>query len=126
VVKLSFAHAEGRNYWQLPDSARLREEPSPADIVCFKRYSFSEFGVSGWMSFFGTGVIRPKVTLGSIMRVGSGIKMGGPGNMTISTADELDGPFPPSGKLPETRPFRQFKIPRQLTLTGSARARPAP
>jgi hypothetical protein len=37
VVKLSFAHAEGRNCRQLPDRARLREEPSPADIVCFKR-----------------------------------------------------------------------------------------
>jgi hypothetical protein len=56
VVKLSFAHAEGRNYWQLPDRARLREEPSPADIICFKRYSFSELDVSGSMSFFGTGV----------------------------------------------------------------------
>ena len=52
VVKLSFAHAEGRNYRQLPDRARLREEPSPADIVCFKRYSFFELCVSGSMSFF--------------------------------------------------------------------------
>src|SRR5882757_6790842 len=56
VVKLSFAHAEGRNYRQLPDRARLREEPSPADIVCFKRYSFFELDVSGSMSFLGTGV----------------------------------------------------------------------
>ena len=37
VVKLSFARAEGRNYRQLPDRARLREEPSPADIVYLKR-----------------------------------------------------------------------------------------
>jgi hypothetical protein len=37
VVKLSFAHAEGRNYRQLPARARLREEPSPADIVYLKR-----------------------------------------------------------------------------------------
>jgi hypothetical protein len=51
VVKLSFAHAEGRNYRQLPDRARLREEPSPADIVCFKRYRFSGLCVSGSMSF---------------------------------------------------------------------------
>jgi hypothetical protein len=36
-VKLSFAHAEGRNYRQLPARARLREEPSPADIFCSKR-----------------------------------------------------------------------------------------
>jgi hypothetical protein len=36
-VKLSFAHAEGRNYRQLPDRARLREEPSPADIFYSKR-----------------------------------------------------------------------------------------
>jgi hypothetical protein len=33
VVKLSFALAEGRNHRQLPAKARLREEPSPADIV---------------------------------------------------------------------------------------------
>jgi hypothetical protein len=33
AVKLSFAHAEGRNYRQLAAGARLREEPSPADIV---------------------------------------------------------------------------------------------
>jgi hypothetical protein len=50
-VKLSFAHAEGRNCWQLPDRARLREEPSPADIVYFKRYSLSRFAVSGEMLF---------------------------------------------------------------------------
>jgi hypothetical protein len=37
VVKLSFAHAEGRNCRQLPARARLREEPSPADIVYLKR-----------------------------------------------------------------------------------------
>jgi hypothetical protein len=56
VVRLSFAHAEGRNYRQLPDRARLREKPSPADIVYFKRYSVSELDVSGRMSFLGTGV----------------------------------------------------------------------
>jgi hypothetical protein len=37
AVKLSFAHAEGRNYRQLPARARLREEPPPADIFCSKR-----------------------------------------------------------------------------------------
>jgi hypothetical protein len=36
VVKLSFAHAEGRNCRQLPVRGRLREEPSPVDIVYFK------------------------------------------------------------------------------------------
>jgi hypothetical protein len=33
AVKLSFAHAEGRNYRQLPARARLREEPAPAEII---------------------------------------------------------------------------------------------
>jgi hypothetical protein len=47
AVKLSFAHAEGRYYWQLPDRERLREEPSPADIIYSKRYSLSELEVSG-------------------------------------------------------------------------------
>src|ERR1700739_4465134 len=56
VVKLSFAHAEGRNYRQLPARARLREEPSPADIVYSKRYSVSGLDVSGSMFFFGAGV----------------------------------------------------------------------
>jgi hypothetical protein len=37
AVKLSFAHAEGRNYRQLPTKARLREKPSPADIFYSKR-----------------------------------------------------------------------------------------
>ncbi len=52
MVKLSFAHAEGRNYRQLPVRARLREEPSPADIVYPKRYSLSELDVSGWTILF--------------------------------------------------------------------------
>ena len=47
VVKLSFVRAEGRNCRQLPARARLREEPSPADIVYCKRYSLSELDVSG-------------------------------------------------------------------------------
>ncbi len=37
AVKLSFAHAEGRNYRQLPARARLREKPSPADVFYSKR-----------------------------------------------------------------------------------------
>ena len=72
VVKLSFAHAEGRNYRQLPAKARLREEPSPADIVYSKRYSLSELDVSGSMSFFGTGVPKPKVTPGSLCALAAG------------------------------------------------------
>jgi hypothetical protein len=68
VVKLSFAHAEGRNYWQLPARARLREEPSPADIVYFKRYSLSELDVSGSMSFFRHRSTKPKVTPGCYAR----------------------------------------------------------
>jgi hypothetical protein len=47
AVTLSFARAQGRNYRQLPDRARLREEPSPADIVYSKRYSLFELDVSG-------------------------------------------------------------------------------
>jgi hypothetical protein len=35
-VKLPFAHAEGRNYRQLPARERLREKPSPADIFYSK------------------------------------------------------------------------------------------
>jgi hypothetical protein len=54
AVKLSFAHAEGRNYRQLPDRARLREKPSPADIVYSKRYSLSQLDVSAEMPFFCT------------------------------------------------------------------------
>ncbi|HET6216937.1 MAG TPA: hypothetical protein VFE27_07945, partial [Acidobacteriaceae bacterium] len=41
---------------------RLREEPSPADIVYFKRYSVSELDVSGSMSFFRHRSTKPKVT----------------------------------------------------------------
>ena len=73
VVRLSFAHAKGRNCRQLPDRARLREEPSPADIVYVKRYSLSELDVSGRASFFGTGV-PAKGHSGFGMRVGSGMK----------------------------------------------------
>jgi hypothetical protein len=62
VVKLSFAHAEGRNYRQLPDRARSREKPSPADIVYSKRYSLSGLHVSGEMHFFGTRSTSPRVT----------------------------------------------------------------
>ena len=51
AVTLSFARAKGRNYRQLPDRARLRERPSPADIVYFKRYSLSRFAVKGEMLF---------------------------------------------------------------------------
>jgi hypothetical protein len=35
-MKLSFARAKGRNYRQLPDRARSREGPSPADIIYSK------------------------------------------------------------------------------------------
>jgi hypothetical protein len=73
VVKLSFAHADGRNYWQLPDRARLREEPSPADIICFKRYSFSELDVSGSMSFLAQ-EYKAEGYSGFGMRVGSWTK----------------------------------------------------
>jgi hypothetical protein len=52
----------------------LREEPSPADIVCFKRYSFSELCVSGPMSFFWHRSTKPKVTLGLLCGFGSGMK----------------------------------------------------
>jgi hypothetical protein len=72
VVKLSFAHAEGRNYRQLPDRARLREEPSPADIFYLKRYSLSQLDVSGSIGFLGTGVQRPKVTSGSVCALAAG------------------------------------------------------
>ena len=59
MVKLSFAHAEGRNYRQLPAKARLREKPSPADIA--------------GMLFFGTEV-QAQRSLGFGVRVGSGMK----------------------------------------------------
>ena len=36
AVTLSFAHAQGRNYRQLPAKARSRERPSPADINYFQ------------------------------------------------------------------------------------------
>jgi hypothetical protein len=62
VVKLSFAHAVGRNYRQLPAKARLREKPSPADIVYSKRYSLSGLHVSSEMQFFGTRSTSPTVT----------------------------------------------------------------
>jgi hypothetical protein len=64
VVKLSFAHAEGRYYRQLPARVRLREEPPPADIVYPKRYSFSELDVSGSMILFRHRSTGPKITSG--------------------------------------------------------------
>jgi hypothetical protein len=75
-VKLSFARAEGRNYRQLPDRARLREEPAPADFIYSKRYSLFQLDVSGLMSFFGTGARREegKGYFGIAMCVGSGKK----------------------------------------------------
>jgi hypothetical protein len=73
VVKLSFAHAEGRNYRQLPDRARLREEPAPANIFYSKRYSLSQLDVSGSMSFLGTGVQRQGLLLGCYL-FASGMK----------------------------------------------------
>jgi hypothetical protein len=60
---------------KLPATAgqgRLREEPSPADIVYSKRYSLSEFDVRGWRSFFGTGVQRAKVTSGLVCPLAAG------------------------------------------------------
>jgi hypothetical protein len=75
-VTLSFARAKGRNYRQLPDRARSRERPSPADIVYFKRYSLSRFAVKDEM-LFSTRECRSEGYLGSIMPVGSGTEMGG-------------------------------------------------
>ena len=72
--ELSFAHAEGRNYRQLPARARLREEPPPADIVYSKRYSLSELDVSGRMIFFLALRYKAKGYFGFGMRVGSGTK----------------------------------------------------
>jgi hypothetical protein len=70
AVKLSFAHAEGRNYQQLPAGARLREEPSPAEIFYSKRrYAFSWLHVRGEMRFWAR-EYKPEGHLGSIMRVG--------------------------------------------------------
>jgi hypothetical protein len=73
VVKLSFAHAEGPNCRQLPARARLREEPSPADIVYSKRCSLSELDVSGSMSFSAQ-EYKAEGYSGSVTRVGSGMK----------------------------------------------------
>jgi hypothetical protein len=72
VVKLSFAHTEGRNCRQLPDKARLREEPSPADIVYSNRYSLSELDVSGSMSFFPHSSTKPGVTSGLVCALAAG------------------------------------------------------
>ena len=72
-MKLSFAHAEGRNYRQLPDRARLREEPTPADIIYSKRYSLSELDVSGSMSFLAQ-EYKAEGYFGFVMRVDSGMK----------------------------------------------------
>ena len=54
-MKLSFAHAEGRNYRQLPARTRLREEPSPADISYLRDMRF-QVCMSVGRCFFGTGV----------------------------------------------------------------------
>ena len=74
AVRLSFAHAQGRNYRQLPAKARLREKPLPADIFCSKRYSLSPLQVRGGM-LFSAQEYRPKGYLGLIMHVGGGIEM---------------------------------------------------
>jgi hypothetical protein len=73
AVKLSFAHAEGRNYRQLPDRARLREEPSPADIVYSNRYRLSNLHVSGEMRFSAR-EYQLKGYLGSICALAAGSK----------------------------------------------------
>jgi hypothetical protein len=72
VVKLSFARAEGRNYRQLPDRARLREEPAPADFIYSKRYSLFQLDVSGSMSFFWHGSTKGKVTSGLLCALAAG------------------------------------------------------
>jgi hypothetical protein len=43
----------GRNYRQLPARGGRVRGPSPADIVCSKKYAFSCLHVSGRDSFFG-------------------------------------------------------------------------
>ena len=74
-MKLSFARAKGRNYRRLPDRARLREKPSPADILYLELCYFRVAG--SWRdAFFGAGVLAQK-PLGFDMRVGTGIEMGG-------------------------------------------------
>ena len=75
-MKLSFAHAEGRNYRQLPAKARLREKPSPADIVYSKRYALSKLECKWRDAFFATGVTSPKVTRVSIWALAAD-EMGG-------------------------------------------------
>ncbi len=59
-MKLSFAHAEGRNYRQLPARTRLREEPSPADISYLRDMRF-QVCMSVGRCFFGTRVPTRKL-----------------------------------------------------------------
>ena len=82
AVKLSFAHAEGRNYRQLPARARLREKPSPADIFYSKRYSVSKFDVSGEMLFSAREYLL-KGYPGLVCAFGSGDKTGTYGTTTV-------------------------------------------
>jgi len=67
AVKLSFAHAEGRNYWQLPTKARLREKQHPADIFYSRDRAFPGLHVSGEMLFSAQEYL-PEVTLVSYAR----------------------------------------------------------
>jgi hypothetical protein len=78
-VRLSFAHAEGRNYRQLPSRARLREKPSPADIFYSKRYSVSRLRVSG-ETCFSAQQYRPKSNSRSVCALAGG-EMGGKPNL---------------------------------------------
>jgi hypothetical protein len=71
-VKLSFAHAEGRNYRQLPARARLREEPSPADIFYLRDMPFQACMLVA-RGVFRHGSTCPKVTRFG-MRVGTKAK----------------------------------------------------
>ena len=70
-MKLSFARAEGRNYRQLPARARLREKPSPADILYSERYAISGLQVSGEM-LFSAREYSPKGHSGSICALAPG------------------------------------------------------
>ena len=76
MVKLSFAHAEGRNYRQLPDTARLREKPSPADIFYLIEIDLSRLACKCRDAFFGTGV-QAQRSLGFDYARGSGIDRNG-------------------------------------------------
>jgi hypothetical protein len=79
----------GRNYRQPPDRARSREKPSPADIVCFKRYSLSGFHVSGETRFLAREYM-PKGYSRSINRLFesfSGVTDGHPRGEGVITGD---------------------------------------